>query len=104
MKRTLFRRALPMLLLLLAACTTPAQRIEGELVHIGVPPPQARCVGERLADRLSHDQLKRLGQLAQSAKGQVGKMTLDQIVRQFNHPGDSKLVGEVLRAGISCAI
>lgn len=102
-------RLVPGLLLLLVGCTTPAQRIEGELVTIGVPPPQARCVGERLADRLSHDQLRRLGEIAQAAKGQGadgqgGAIALDRLVRQFNHPGDSKLIGEVLRAGISCAI
>ena len=92
------------LLLLLAACATPAQRITTELVKIGVPEPQARCVGNRLADRLSHDQMKRLATLAQLNKDKIGHMSLNDIARQLNQPGDKQLVSEVLRAGISCAI
>jgi hypothetical protein len=91
-------------LLLLAACATPAQRITTELVKIGIPEPQARCVGDRLADRLSRDQMKRLATLAQLNKDKVGHMSLNDIARQLNQPGDRKLVSEVLRAGISCAI
>lgn len=92
------------LLLLLAACATPAQRITTELVKIGIPEPQARCVGERLSDRLSHDQMKRLATLAQLNKDKIDHMGLSDIARQLNQPGDRKLVSEVLRAGISCAI
>ena len=92
------------LLLLLSACATPAQRIATELVKIGIPEPQARCVGDRLADRLSHDQMKRLATLAQLNKDKVGHMSLGDIARQLNQPGDRQLVSEVLRAGISCAI
>jgi hypothetical protein len=92
------------LLLLLAACASPAQRITTELVKIGIPEPQARCVGERLADRLSHDQMKRLATLAQLNKDKIGHMSLNDIARQLNQPGDRQLVSEVLRAGISCAI
>ncbi len=92
------------LLLLLAACASPAQRITTELVKIGIPEPQARCVGERLADRLSHDQMKRLATLAQLNKDKIGRMSINDIARQLNQPGDRQLVSEVLRAGISCAI
>jgi len=92
------------LLLLLAACTTPAQRITTELVKIGIPEPQARCVGDRLADRLSHDQMKRLATLAQLNKDKVGRMSLGDLARPLNQPGDRQLVSEVVRAGIGCAI
>ncbi|MGL4543788.1 MAG: hypothetical protein ACRCUI_14890 [Polymorphobacter sp.] len=91
-------------LVLLAACTTPAQRITRELVQIGVPEAQARCVGDRLADRLSNDQLRRLAELAQANKDKVGRMSLNDIARQIGQPGDSAMLSQVLRAGISCAI
>lgn len=108
MRNNSIRLAIAGLTLVMVGCATPAQRITKELVQIGIPEPQARCVGERLADRLSRDQLKRLVQLAQAAKSQGGSaggtMSLNQIARQFNQPGDKKLVSEVLRTGISCAI
>jgi hypothetical protein len=92
------------LALLLAACATPAQRITTKLTEYGVPPPQAKCMGDRLASRLSHDQLRRLAEIASMNKDRVGRMSLNELAHQLNQQGDPKLVSEVLRAGLSCAI
>ena len=37
----------------LGACATPAERIAAKLEAHGVPPREARCMGERLYARLS---------------------------------------------------
>lgn len=98
------RRLSLLLALLIAACATPARRITERLVDLGVPGPQARCMGTRLGDRLSRDQLRRLAELASIDQKRLGRMSVNDIVRQLDQPGDRALVAEVLRAGLSCAI
>ena len=89
-------------LLLLAGCATPSQRIATALVDRGVPPPQARCMGERLGDRLSLVQLKRLDDLSRLNGGRFNRMSIPQIASALSDPRDSGLVAEVIRAGMGC--
>ena len=89
--------------LALAACATPADRITRALTEYGLPERQARCMGERLQDKLNLDQLKRLNQLAKANKGRT-KISVGAIVDQLNRDGDPKLVARVLGAGFACAI
>ncbi len=92
------------LLALLAGCATPSQRIAAKLGEYGVPAPQARCMGDRLQDRLSTAQLRRLGELASLNRDRLGRMSINDIARQLNGPQDSALAVEVVRAGLGCAI
>lgn len=85
----------------LGACTTPAERIETALTESGVPPRQARCMGERLQDDLSIGQLQRLSELAKANRGQ--RLSVARLADQLNEGGDPKLVAQVVGAGISCA-
>ena len=89
-------------LLLFAGCATPSQRIATALVDRGVPPPQARCMGERLGDRLSLVQLKRLDDLSRLNGGRFNRMSIPQIASALSDPRDSGLVAEVIRAGMGC--
>ena len=98
------RKAVLLLALFVAACATPAQRITERLVALGVPGPQARCMGQRLGDRLSRDQLRRLAEIASVSPDRLGRMNINDIVRQIDQPGDRARVAEVVRAGISCAV
>lgn len=88
----------------LAACTTPAQKITARLVDYGVPPSQARCMGDRLQQRLSFGQLQRLGSLSELDRSRLGRMSINDITRALNRPGDEVIVAEVVRAGIGCVI
>ena len=90
--------------LALAACATPADRITKKLVELGVPPPQARCMGVRLDQRLSMTQLRQLGRAANVSGEQVGRMSLKEIVHRLRSIDDPLIAAEVLRAGIGCAI
>jgi hypothetical protein len=92
------------LLALLAACATPSQRITAKLTEYGVPPTQARCMGDRLQARLSTGQLQRLGEIGRLNRDRVGRMNVSEIAATLNQPGDEALVGEVVRSGISCLI
>ncbi|QXQ07874.1 hypothetical protein KX816_07755 [Sphingosinicellaceae bacterium] len=91
--------------LALASCASPADRITEALLKHGVHQRQAKCMGARLADRLDSAQLQRLSELSKlDNPDRVGKLTLDQFLDQLNRSGDPKLVSQVVRAGLSCAI
>jgi hypothetical protein len=56
----------PMILALmaaLAACAVPEARLRAGLVNAGLSQPMAACVAERMVDRLSLTQLRRIGDL-----------------------------------------
>jgi hypothetical protein len=92
------------ILALLAACATPSQRITSKLTEYGVPPTQARCMGDRLQARLSTAQLRRLGEIGALNRDRMGRMSVNDIAATLNKPGDEALVAEVIRSGISCLI
>lgn len=89
---------------LLAACASPSQRISTKLIDYGVPEPQAVCMGDRLEQRLTTTQLVRLGEVARLSRDSAGRMTVNDLARALNRPGDEALVAEVLRSGLGCLI
>ncbi|MFZ4690261.1 MAG: hypothetical protein ACOYLS_13560 [Polymorphobacter sp.] len=91
-------------LLLFAACATPSQRITTALTDRGVPPAQARCMGDRLGTRLSLAQLQRLDALSKMNGGRIERMSITQIADALSDPRDPALVAEVLRAGVGCLL
>ena len=84
-----------------AACSTPADKITAALTEYGLPEKQARCMGERLQDKLSLEQLKRLNDLARQNRGQ-GRVSVNALADQLNRDGDPKLVAAVVGAGFGC--
>lgn len=87
--------------LLLAACATPAERITDRLQAAGVPGSQARCMGNRLAAKLSLSQLQELNRVAKTAPGE--HLTVRQIVNRLGD-ADPALVARLVETGIVCAI
>lgn len=92
------------LLLALAACATPAQRISTKLSELGVPVQQADCMGRKLSDRLSYEQLKRLNDVARESGDRLERMSIRDITRTLDRTGDPALVAEVVRAGVGCVL
>lgn len=91
-------------LLALAACATPSRRISDKLVELGLPATQASCVGDSLQERLSLTQLRRLQELSRTEGVEPRQITLGQIADRLRDPGDRALVGEIVRAGVGCAL
>ncbi len=91
-------------LVLVAGCATPSQRISSKLMSYGVPEPQAVCVGDKLEDRLSIAQMKRIGEIARRSRNEGGLVTIAQVAQALDQPGDEALVAEVLRAGLGCML
>jgi hypothetical protein len=50
-------------LTLLASCAVPEARLRSGLVNAGLSRPMAACMAERMVDRLSLAQLRRIGDL-----------------------------------------
>ena len=48
---------------LLAGCAVPEARLRAGLINAGLPPPLAGCMAQRMADRLSLMQLRRVADL-----------------------------------------
>ena len=92
--------------LALSACSTvsPEARVRTKLIEAGLRPPVAACMAERLVDRLSLVQLKRLQSLAGLQKHAGGKMSIDEMVHRLRALDDPEIVSVVLRAGIGCSI
>ncbi len=91
-------------LLMLAACATPAQRIVTALTGYGVPPAEARCMGDRLQSRLSLSELRRLEALAKLAPPSGSKVNLDALARALDNPEDRGVAAEVVKAGFACLV
>lgn len=99
-----FLPALIALPLLLSACATPSQRITRNLSELGVPPRQAQCMGNRLGERLSLGQLRRLQEITSIRAERLQRMSIRQIADKLTDEKDPGLVAEFLRAGVGCLI
>ena len=90
----------------LAGCATPEARIETRLVDAGFSPRNARCLADELTHRLTLGQLRTLNQVAKEIQNtrRVRKMTVGDLAEQVGRVGDPKLIVEVTRAGLGCAI
>jgi hypothetical protein len=95
-----------LILALLAGCATvsPEARVRSKLIEAGLRPPVAGCMAERMVDRLSLVQLKRLQSLGGLAKRDMGMMSLDELVHRLRALNDPEIVSVVLKAGIGCSI
>jgi hypothetical protein len=63
-------RSLPVLLLALglSACSVPEARLRAGLIGAGLPEPLAACMADRMVDRLSLMQLRRLADLERAGR------------------------------------
>lgn len=102
-----FRFLAPLALLAaMAGCTTvsPEARVRSKLIEAGIRPPVAGCMAERMVDRLSLVQLKRLQSLGGLDKRDVRAMSIDELVHRLRALNDPEIVAVVLKSGIGCSI
>ncbi|WP_375396024.1 hypothetical protein [uncultured Sphingomonas sp.] len=95
------KRAALVALIALAGCATPAERIAGKLEAAGVPTPQARCMGGKLAARLSYGQLDELNRVVKDSGGD--KLSLNKLVDRLGN-ADPALVARLVETGLTCAL
>ncbi len=90
--------------LALAGCSTPEAKVRSRLVGLGLSPPMAGCMADRMVDRLSYAQLRRLGELGGLARHDVREMRVGQLLERTKALHDPEILGVVSRAAIGCAI
>jgi hypothetical protein len=93
-------------LVALSACATPSPeaRVRSRLIEAGLSQPMASCMAERLVDRLSIQELRRLSSLGKLRDREIGEMTVDKFLRHIRALQDPHILKVVTTAGIGCAI
>lgn len=94
-------RCIVLAALFIVSCATPAQRITSKLESVGVPSSQARCMGDKLASRLSYRQLDELNRVIRDSGRE--RLTLNLLVRRLAN-ADPALVARLVETGLGCAI
>lgn len=97
--------ALPLLTLPLAlsACATPETRLRTGLVDAGLPQPIAACMADRMVDRLSLTQLRRIGSLASLKDKRVDNLTLTQFTHKIRALRDPEILTVTISSAALCA-
>lgn len=92
------------LLAMLAGCQTPQSKVRSRLVGLGVSPPMAGCMADRMVDRLSYRQLQRLGELGGISRHDVRDMRVGELIERTRALQDPEILAVVSRAALGCAI
>ena len=93
------------MLLALAACSTITEpRVRSALRDAGLSERMAACMAERMVDKLSIAQLRRLQSLANVGKRNVRSMSLDAFLFEVRALKDPEIFAVTSRAGRACAI
>jgi hypothetical protein len=92
--------------LLLSACATvsPESRVRAGLMDAGLSPRMAACMAERMVDRLSLMQLRRLQSLASLRKSHMEDMTVDSFLYKVRALEDPEIFSVTSKAALICAI
>lgn len=89
---------------LLAGCATPEQRVRSGLVEAGLSRPIAACMAERMVDRLSLAQLRRIGRLGDLKDPTLREMSVDEFLRRARAIRDPEILAVMTTSAGICAI
>lgn len=94
------KRASPPLVLvtLLPACAVPEARLRAGLVNAGLSPPLAACMAERMVDRLSLMQLRRIGDLPRAREA----VSVAEFLHRVRALGDSEVLSVSASSAALC--
>lgn len=98
-KRTLQLVAGTVGILIVAGCAVPEARLRSGLINAGLSPPLASCMAERMVDRLSLVQLRRIGDLPEARESQ----SVDQFLRRVRALRDPEILTVSAAAATLCA-
>ena len=90
--------------LLLAGCATPEQRVRSGLVDAGLSQPMAACMAERMVDRLSLLQLRRIGRLGDLREANARELSVDQFLHRARAIGDPEILAVMTTSAGICAV
>jgi hypothetical protein len=91
-------------LVVLASCATPQTRLERGLINAGLSKNQSSCMADRMVDKLSLIQLRRLSALGNFEDEKLGDMTVSRFMRNIRALKDPEILTITTRAALGCAI
>lgn len=104
MEKTVNRLALVILpLALLAGCATPETRLRNGLVGAGLSEGVATCMADRMIDRLSLLQLRRLASLGSLKDKPLRELTPEQFFRKVRALKDPEIIAISASSAAVCA-
>lgn len=90
--------------MMLASCATPQARVETGLMDAGLSPRMAACMADRMVDRLSLVQLKRLQSLARVGRTDFGRVPVDGFLYKVRALEDPEIFTVTSKAALVCAL
>ena len=95
---------LPLLAALaLAGCATPETRLRNGLHDAGLSSPMSACMAERMVDRLSLLQLRRLSALGSLKDKRIADLSLDQFLHKVRALKDAEILAVTTSSAAVCA-
>lgn len=91
-------------LIALAGCATPQTRLERGLIKAGLSKTQSSCMADRMVDKLSLIQLRRLSSLGNFENEKLRDMSVSRFMRNIRSLKDPEILTVTTRAAIGCAI
>ena len=88
----------------LAGCATPQSQLQRGLINAGLPKAQSACMADRMVDKLSLSQLRRLSSLGNFEDEKLGDMTVSRFMRNIRALKDPEIITVTTRAALGCAI
>ena len=96
--------SLALLSLGLAGCATPETRLRTGLNNAGLSKAMSACMAERMVDRLSLVQLRRLSALGSLKDREITDLTLDQFFRKVRALKDPEILAVTTSSAAVCAL
>jgi hypothetical protein len=91
-------------LLAVSACASPQSQLRTGLQSAGLSPRVSSCMAERMWDKLSLLQLKRISSLGNFRDERLRDMPLDRFLHNVRSLEDPEILSVTTRAGLSCAL
>lgn len=92
------------LALSLSACATPETRLSTGLHRAGLSKPMSACMAERMVDRLSLMQLRRLSSLEGLKGKRIGDMPTNEFLHKVRALKDPEILGVSTSSAAICAV
>ena len=95
---------LALVALALSACATPETRLRTGLYNAGLSKVMSACMAERMVDRLSLVQLRRLSSLGTLKDKRIGDLTFDQFLHRVRALRDPEILTVTTSSAALCAL
>ena len=90
--------------LMLAGCATPEARLRTGLNNAGLSKAMSACMAERMVDRLSLVQLRRLSALGSLKDKRIADLSLDRFLHKVRALGDPEILAVSTSSAALCAL